>query len=336
MSDIEIYRVPEDRNYWLVRSKGGSLFDHFISNGIVAISHMDKLLMNYPKGDLSYNSSSKKFFDVIINQTFPKETKNAKQTMHKRQVITFLSEMKLGDWVVTLAGDKCRVGVIASEAYISTSPLISLRYPELTEDSSFIRRNIEWGPQLSRQLLSSKINQSLRAQQTIVSLNTHLVDLHHYLFPLFVYADKVFVSVNIGLSADIPLESMTHLFQAANEFSLQVVEGGACPATVKAYFFSEGQVRLTTVAIGLTAMFTALTAGNFFISSTINGNEVTGVRPLSETIERTKKLTESFSNDLNTNSPYPDTKALRSYDKGDNLIDLEEMKNNLPPLMFET
>lgn len=63
-------------------------------------------------------------------------------------------------------------------------------------------------------------------------------------------------------------------------------------------------------------MFTA----DFFVSSTINGNDM---KPLSETIDKTKKLTEPYSNNLKANSPYPDTSVLCSLDKCEILIYLE-------------
>lgn len=46
--DIKIFERPDNQRYWVVRSHGGAYFDHFFRASIIAISHLDWLVV--PKG----------------------------------------------------------------------------------------------------------------------------------------------------------------------------------------------------------------------------------------------------------------------------------------------
>lgn len=341
MDNIEIYKVPESRNYWLVRSHGGTLFDHFISSNVVAVSYLDKPLGEdveglvnsnegqYLAGTLLFNEFSEDPWEALINTVFPSNKKSAKLTKNKGQLKHFLTDMAIGDWVITLSGDRVRIGVLKSDAYYSDKVLISNQKPDLPEDASFVRREVDWGPELSRKSLSANINKTLRSQQTIVSLKNHIVDIHHYLFPIFVHEEKVFVSINIGRPSDIPLGAMSNFFDVISRFSeLTLDEGEGSSATVKAYFFSEGQIRLST----FTGPKTIVTVGAAYVvlSSIFNGNEKIGTKPLYETIGNAKKAASAFTESLQVSIPSLDTTKLRGYDMEENLIDLNEVKDNLP------
>ncbi len=357
MKDIEIYNVPQERRYWLVRSKGGSLYDHFISNSVIAISHLDKKLSNVFKGTSSIKDFGK-FYEgrhkSIVDWAFPEKKKGEKEsseTSKRNQSRAFIEDIKIGDWVVTVTDSCIRVGLITSEPYLSTNVLESSANPELVEDGSIVRRNVEWGPAIQRSNLSSAMLTKLRAQQTVSNLDSLLVDIHHYLFPMFVYNSSVYISVNIGRPSDIPLDAMTQLFLAANTFNGYVVECGADPATVKAYFFSEGALRVTTRANAVTAVIGCLMAGVILISVAVHGNEVTGIKSLKDTYieargwfveedkpaENTEKKvlpTESevngYQEELQSSTPFMNTEPLRLLDDAGTVYFGSDLEKFLP------
>lgn len=333
MKDIEIYRVPEGRRYWFIRSKGGSLYDHFITNGVIGISHLDEALEQSAKGTVSYNKDGlpdvlmMPSFDSILNRAFPKSNKDASETRKRNQSEQFTKDISVGDWVITVTKElnpRIRVGLVTSNAFVSNEVLTSGFNPERSEDGTLLRRNVDWGPEVPCHLLSSEMNSKLRAQQTISNLDSLVIDIHHYIFPMFIYKSTVYLSVNIGRPSDIPLDAMTNLFKAASGFNKYVIDSGADPATVKAYFFSEGSLRLKAYANTTTAIFGTLTAGVVFLSLAAYGNELTGVRPVKDSIveltgwndEGAKPdNTESYQSQLKSGVPFMDTSPLRSLDE---------------------
>jgi hypothetical protein len=36
---MKIYKIPEEKRYWVVRAESGRYFDHFIKYGVVALGH---------------------------------------------------------------------------------------------------------------------------------------------------------------------------------------------------------------------------------------------------------------------------------------------------------
>ncbi|QSV13417.1 hypothetical protein [Photobacterium ganghwense] len=40
---MNIFEVPKQRRYWLVRADSGRYYDHFTNTGIIALSHLNKL-----------------------------------------------------------------------------------------------------------------------------------------------------------------------------------------------------------------------------------------------------------------------------------------------------
>lgn len=40
---MQIYEVPENRRYWVVRADSGRFYDHFVNHGIIALAHLNQL-----------------------------------------------------------------------------------------------------------------------------------------------------------------------------------------------------------------------------------------------------------------------------------------------------
>lgn len=253
MKEIEIYKVPEGRRYWLVRSQGGGLYDHFISSGVVGISHLDfKFESGINSKPLSVDLFMSSVLSMpncsIVDWAFPEKKKGEKSqsdTLKKNQSKLFVDTMSIGDWVITVTNNAVRFGLITSDAYISNEAMLSELHSDQPEDGTNIRRSVDWGPEIPRHLMSAKMASKLRSQQTVVCLDELVADIHHYLFPIFLHDSSVYVSISIGRPTDIPLREMTQLFVMVNEYNKKLVDTyGVDASTVKAYFFSEGQLRL--------------------------------------------------------------------------------------------
>ena len=38
---MEIYQVPDEKRYWVVRAESGRYYDHFTKYGVVALGHLN-------------------------------------------------------------------------------------------------------------------------------------------------------------------------------------------------------------------------------------------------------------------------------------------------------
>ncbi len=262
-----IYEVPSDRNVWVVRASGGDFVPHFRKAGIVAIGHLDIL-------DLPDTAS--------VNQTYVTEDlAKALQTAHlqleipksKRatsaavnQVIKFTEQMDVGDLVITLDSGLFSIGRVIGHPYIDKDPVRIVHQNDkdrYTEMDFHMRREVNWGPVLSRSSLPYAIERSLTAHQTVFNLNKSLIYIHHLFYPVFVFNEKIHFSAKIRQKENIDNYSMAQFLALLSElpalakaFSDHKIANisefdevfsnfridGSVSVTTKAAFMSEGDI----------------------------------------------------------------------------------------------
>ncbi len=109
-----IQDVPRDKKFWVVRSgDGGIYYDHFLQNSIVAIGHIDEL--DY--GEIALKDE--KLVDELVirykQSLLMKKEPLASVTNRTGQVLRFIKDISIGDYVMTMDSKRIAVGVITSD-----------------------------------------------------------------------------------------------------------------------------------------------------------------------------------------------------------------------------
>lgn len=205
-----------------------------------------------------------------------------------------------------------------------------------------LRRSVAWGPTISRGAMPYGLLASLKANQTVFSLDKHWQAIYHSLYPAFSWEEDLFLSLKIKAEQDIDNYSIVQVLSFLNEIELiskeldgqlnvenfdalfiTYVRGGRFTLTTKAQFNSPGDIwnRINFSGLSKSKMAYAVIA-----YSMLFGNEHAGMDGVIDLESRQKlwqivvdrinekEMGEAVSN-LELSSPKYDTSVLESMDK---------------------
>lgn len=146
---------------WMVRSEGGSLYDLFKENNVVAIG-WEQIAQAAVQG------LSKKDLQKLYMEAEP-YIKKGNAISSSSQVWSFVNEIEIGDWVVTYSPSNRTylLGKISDKAEY---------HPELSEKNMSLTRRVSWEEkEIIRDQLSDPCKNSLGSISTVFELSKEAV-----------------------------------------------------------------------------------------------------------------------------------------------------------------
>jgi hypothetical protein len=268
---MQLYEVPKERRYWVVRAEGGLYFDHFVTYGIIALGHMD--ILNLPEQIENPYQPDMKVIQKNLFAIHKSQNISSRSTStHLNQISTFLYDIQIGDWVLTIGANEVKVGRVIGHPRLSKKTLCKT-YNAETNDSVYLdynlRRNVEWGPTILRSQLPYGLAQSLRANQTLFNLDRHWDAIYHTMYPAFIRYGNLHLSANINTTYAVRNYSVSFLFNFLNEIEVlskefknginaenfdryleHYIEEDRLTITTKAQFHSPGEIWNMITSLG--------------------------------------------------------------------------------------
>ncbi|WP_395356979.1 hypothetical protein ACHFJ9_12490 [Vibrio sp. D3] len=226
MLNNEIYEVPTNRRYWMVRSSGGHYYNHFTSNNCIGIGHLNVLDLE-SKAAGEFNSTEVELRHALRQKGFEKKRFD-KYNRQLKQATKFIHEMAIGDWIITVGQAGYRYGVITSKAYIEREPVVLKGEARgfAGDADMHLRRDVNWGPVIRREHVPYGLAQALRARQTVTCLDEHWQALCHAIYPAFAQGEELYLSVKIGTDNPIGSYSIGTLLTLFSEMEVLAKEVG--------------------------------------------------------------------------------------------------------------
>jgi hypothetical protein len=219
---MDIYKVPEDRRYWVVRADGGKYFDHFIKYRAIALGHLDELDLRESKHH-PYIPNYLELEKTLKNSHESQAIKARRTSTHFNQVKAFISEMKVGDWVLTVGSSAIGFGRVIGLPRLDKKPL-PITYDEETGRKVVLeynlRREVIWGPQIKRDVLPFGLLASLKANQTLFNIDHHWDAIYHSLYPVFKRGNDLYLSARINTENKIKNNHIVSFFSLLNEIEV--------------------------------------------------------------------------------------------------------------------
>lgn len=220
---MNIYTVPEGKRYWVVRAEDGQFYDHFTKYGVAAIGHLMEMTIADTKDGEVYEPGEKELIAAYKRLHTSDEHKKRTVSVQLSQIKSFIYEMSVGDWVITVGHKFLRFGRITSSAYISNDLLTIVYEPgrgRKVDMRHNLRRNVVWGPMLARKELPYGLVQSLKSNLTVFNIDKHWEAVHHTLYPAFMRDDHLYLSSKIKADHDIKNYSVSAIFTLLNEIEV--------------------------------------------------------------------------------------------------------------------
>lgn len=233
--------IPEvkERNYWFIRTEGGSFFDDFYENGYIAINweyltprvmakdaegNIDEIAIKKyiaQKEDLSIESVySEDEFNSLSeeNQKVEKlklKGDKSRVTSIYNKIYRFLYEFSIGDMVVipSFNGSHVAIGTITSDIFIDqeyisrTESKVSI--PEYTLCPYAKRRHVHWHTKVAHTDLEIFLQGALKPQQAITSLNDYASYLNRNIYSLYTKDNQLHSIFRTFQDGDLTLSQLS-------------------------------------------------------------------------------------------------------------------------------
>ncbi|WP_415886597.1 hypothetical protein ACMXYO_01100 [Neptuniibacter sp. QD37_6] len=219
---MEVYNVPDKRRYWVVRADNCKYYEHFIRYGVIALGHLDQLNLrpiNSQISKRSYKSLDSSLKKLHEHQDIPSRSTSTQLNQAK----TFINDMKVGDWVLTVGRSVIRFGRIISDYRLDSKPLAIIHDHENDRKTVLeyqLRRKVSWGPSIRRDSLPYGLQASLKANQTIFNIDHNWEAIYHSLYPVFCKGDTLYLSAKINTEQRVKNYAVSTLLGFLNELEV--------------------------------------------------------------------------------------------------------------------
>ncbi|WP_434339258.1 hypothetical protein [Motilimonas cestriensis] len=252
---MNIYEVPSERRYWVVRAEGGLYYDHFTRNGLMALGHLKSLGIEL-KDTEKFIPDGGWLKDAIAKKSQVKGSSRRQESVGFNQVKNFIYDIKDGDWVITVGYNSLRVGIVQGDAYIKNDSVVvyyDIEKDRKVEMDASLRRKVNWGPVISRSAMPFGLLSSLRANQTVFNMDKHWEAIYHSLYPAFSKDNDLYLSLKIRQENEISNYSVVQILSFLNEIEVIAKELDDCLSEkefeeIFRQYVSDGLLTLTTKA----------------------------------------------------------------------------------------
>lgn len=211
LDKLNISIFSEDRNYWFLRTQGGTYFDEFYFNNYIGIEWDDIV-------DSSIETMEQ--MAEIVSREYPEEKRT---TYIAGQIWKFIHSFKKGDIVLIPNKDSKIIAfgeILEDSIYVSddgvSDPLAQLSLPDEEFPSSVPvlrkRRRVKWTKTLKREYLDPHLQTFIYAHNTIVDLKPYALFIDRTLSDFYLKGDSGYFTLRVNKPQNIPLDDLTDLF----------------------------------------------------------------------------------------------------------------------------
>ncbi len=214
-----VYRVPNERRYWVVRAEGGDYFQHFGQYSVVAIGHLDDLGLEFAEGTVNPNWPH--LYEAFQARVSPDKHSSRQASSWFNQVRRFVDEIRVGDWIMTMGVSAVRIGQVASEAIYESKPLVLRGVGDVDVQMPHkLRRKMLWGPSFRKDRLSGPLLRTLRANQTVFNVDGLWEDICHSVLPVFERDENLYFTIRINSDERIRSIDISNMLLFLNELEV--------------------------------------------------------------------------------------------------------------------
>ena len=176
----QVPEIPESKDYWLIRTLSGELYDLFVAKGYIAIGFNEISLEAIYDINSAHSEKGEKFRHVknLVIDTFPDEKRPG---LIANQILQFTYDIKAGDIIVIPSKDSTFIHF----GVVEETPLMPIDYDGSDDECSFYRRKkVNWLKQVRRDQLEPMLFKMFFRHNTVNNISDYgnLIEstLHNY------------------------------------------------------------------------------------------------------------------------------------------------------------
>lgn len=200
--------ISDEKNYWLIRTQSGDLYDAFRTYGFVAIDHEEITLHRFSELKEKFKSDIDSIQEQLKNDLIPYQAKDKKQSEKERgaaiaagQIVKFMLEVKKGDIVIIPSHGSKKVSF--GEVQSTIVPELSDSQLEKTECFYRKRKNVKWIKDISRDQLDPLLYKGFQAHQAINNWNSYSEYIERTIGNFFITTSGANLVLEVQVNDDI-------------------------------------------------------------------------------------------------------------------------------------
>ncbi|WP_418129162.1 hypothetical protein RAL98_04170 [Staphylococcus sp. HKU1] len=219
---LKIDIIPDNTNYWLIRTNGGSWYKDFkynnhvsITNNVVDLNTLKEInkLDDYKKVITSKNDSKQKELKKSLSNLSEDERDRIleKNNLTKRNItdlskrlFEFIHEINIGDYIMipNYRSSEFSIGIIVSNAIEYTDEDIqNFKTDSKKKDYKYsknkLNRKVKWLKKTSRYRIDPKILNKLQMHQTIINLSEYKEAINYLINPVYIQNNHLHINIDI-------------------------------------------------------------------------------------------------------------------------------------------
>lgn len=301
--------IQTNKNYWMIRTDGGSFYPLFRERGIVALQHgqiplsfIHKLNQEFKKDYKSILKSIKdRVFELVTAGNAENQTNNKRESsLISSQIFKFVYEVKKGDYVVVPSENSefISFGVVSENYLVESNP---------GESGFVLKKEIDWLREIRRSRLDPFLIRMFTAHQAIVDVNKYSVEIERSINDFFILNDYAHLILEIHREHEIPAADLfglgTEILRLIDDFAkLHNLEISSNDFEVTINLNSPGKIDLKSKIKKTTIIATVLLFVFGGGLETKNGFKIstTGIPAIIDAIDKykTHQLERDMSNNI--------------------------------------
>lgn len=205
----ESLTIPDSRNYWLIRTQSGTLYENFREHNFIALEYEEIGLSTISK----LKKENPQEFDFMIalkavSQKVYKDVEKARHGLIASQIARFVYEIKKNDVVIIPSGG----GYSLSFGVITDTKIPSLTETQLAITGCLYkkRKNVKWLKEIPKNKIDPYLYKMLGSRMALSDVTPYQNVIERSLHNFFVTVDEGHLVLNVKTQENI---SAYELFQ---------------------------------------------------------------------------------------------------------------------------
>lgn len=273
LTNFKIPDIPEDTNFWLIRTMSGYFYAEFVREEYVALG------WNHITQEDSFNKNNIELLKEQIKERYG----DKRPGVSVNKCIRFIKEVKQGDYVLipNAGGSEVTIGILGEyyeEDYDYLKELIVIKKIENKEEEIGKiecpyrkRRKMKKILTISSERLGYKILKGMSSYHGLSDMNEYSIDILNCIYDCYTYKGDMRYSLNIAKQDPIKARELSKLMYGITELFCDLTEEDLVTVTINlnspgkiTVVLQKGYEKLKKGAIPLLAIYLFVFGGSGF------------------------------------------------------------------------
>lgn len=212
---LNIEQIPNDRNYWLIRTESGKYYSDFLKNNYVSIGWDEFSNIDNFK-NLSEETLKEKISSTYANEKRPGYIYN--------QIRRFMFDIEIGDMILIPSENSTEIafGIVTEKFFIREENDNNTLEPDYSLCKFKKCIKVDWKTKFYKDKLDPNLKMSLFSHITISDMNEYKEYINRLLYSNYILNDEIHVTFNVTSTENINVSDLFEFLNLISNKSIKI------------------------------------------------------------------------------------------------------------------